>query len=141
MPSGPDDTGDGYQVPYRDLIARVIPVTRPIHSRPDSMTRSSMLLTHLDRMAPMMETDRHHQDWIIRVTPVKRPTYTEINSMNRSSGLFIHPVRLTPATKIVRLLWVRDTPLHQFACVYHPESSAMSSVTSINGQMLTLLGM
>ena len=72
-------------------------------------------------MAPIMETDRHHQDWIIRVTPVKRPTCTGMDLMNRLSGLFIHP--FDPCDEDSSPSSGSDTPLHQFVCVYHPESS------------------
>ena len=69
----PDDF-DGYF--YQDQIARVTPMKRSTHIGLVLVTRSPVLFTHLDRMAPMMETDRPYQDRIARVTPVKRPTRT-----------------------------------------------------------------
>ena len=54
-----------------DMTFLTEPVKRQTRTGLDTVTRLPVLFAHLDRMAPVMETDHPHQDRIARVIPVK----------------------------------------------------------------------
>ena len=79
------------------------PVSKPTHTRLDSVTRS-VLFSHLDRMAPMMETDRSRRSRLGRETPMIRPTHTGLDLATLSPVLCSHLDRMAPVMENYRFL-------------------------------------
>ena len=78
----PEGTGDATRFPSGQY-SRGDP-----GKKTDFLTHSPVLFSHVDRMAPAMDTDRSLRKWMTRETPVTRPTRTELDSPTRLDIVF-----------------------------------------------------